>query len=496
MNGKVTLKVIEGPIKGQVFTFEEHEMFIFGRDPDCHAALSHDDRTASRHHFVLEVNPPDARIRDLGSLNGTFVNGTKYGGRDHRQSPEEAMRQRHPEVDIRGGDRISVGDTVFEVVVACPVYCAYCGTEIPEAFLSVCRSEGNSYLCPKCVDKAATVLARSSGTNQVRCRQCGKDVSAEVGERTRGDYICEACRRGLESNPIEAVADALLEKYKNVGPRETGPGEIPGYEVGRMLGQGGMGCVYVGKRKLDGDTVAIKVMLSRIAVAARSRELFTREIEVTGNLRHPNIVELYEHGSVGAAFYFVMEYCGGGNVDDLRRKRGGKLSVEEACPLMLEALEGLSFAHAHGYVHRDIKPQNILIAGENPATAKIADLGLAKNFEKAGFSGMTVTGATAGSPLFMPREQVINFKYVKPASDVWSMAATFYSIVVGFSPYDIHPRDVPLEVVLKGRLIPIRDRDPGIPQRLAQVIDKALALDQDKRYQNAGELLDALKKAL
>lgn len=495
MSGKIMLKVIEGPMKGEVFTFEEHETFIFGRDPDCHASLSHDDRTASRHHFVLEVNPPDARIRDLGSLNGTYVNGTKYGGRDHRQSPEEAMRQRHPEVDIKGGDRISVGDTVFEVVVNCPVYCANCGTEIPDAFLSVCRREGNAYLCPQCQDKAATLLAQPSGTNQVTCRQCGKDASAEVGERPRGDYICEACRRGLESNPIEAVADALLQKYKNVGPHRAGPAAIPGYEVGRMLGQGGMGSVYVGKRKLDGETVAIKVMLSRIAVSPRSRELFSREIEVTKNLRHPNMVELYEHGSAGAAFYFVMEYCGGGNVGDLRVKRGGKLSVEETYPLMLGALEGLSFAHSHGYVHRDIKPQNILITGRNLEKAKIADLGLAKNFEKAGFSGMTVTGATAGSPLFMPREQVINFKYVKPASDVWSMAATFYSILVGFSPYDIHQGDVPLEVVLRGKLIPIRERDPAIPKQLGKVIDKALALDYDKRYPSAGELLDALRKA-
>ncbi len=495
MSGKVTLKVIEGPMNGEVFTFEEHETFIFGRDSDCHASLPDDDMTASRHHFVLEVNPPDARVRDLGSLNGTFVNGTKFGGREHRQSPEEAMRQPHPEVDIRNGDRISVGDTVFEVTIDCPASCRCCGTEIPEAFLSVCRREGNSYLCPQCSDKPETILAQPSEASQAKCRQCGKDVSAELGARIRGDYICEACRKGLEANPVMALANALLDKYKNAGPLQAGPSEIPGYEVMELLGQGGMGSVYTGKRKRDGATVAIKVMLSKIAVDPRSREMFSREVETTKGLRHTNIVELFEHGSAGAAFYFVMEYCAGGNVDDLRIKRGGKLSLEEAFPLMLQALEGLSFAHANGYVHRDIKPQNILIGGHESKTAKIADFGLSKNFEKAGFSGMTVTGATGGTPLFMPKEQVINFKYVKPASDVWSMAATFYSVLVGHSPYDVRVGDAPLEVVLKGRIIPIRERDPAIPKQLGKVMDKALSVDHAGRYQHAGELLDALKKA-
>ena len=81
MPGRVCLAVVAGPIQGRQFAFEDHDTFLFGRSPDCHAQLAEADGTASRHHFLLEVNPPAARLRDLGSLNGTYVNGTKYGGR-------------------------------------------------------------------------------------------------------------------------------------------------------------------------------------------------------------------------------------------------------------------------------------------------------------------------------------------------------------------------------------------------------------------------------
>jgi serine/threonine protein kinase len=112
MPGRVCLAVVAGPIQGRQFAFEDHDTFLFGRSPDCHAQLAEDDGTASRHHFLLEVNPPAARLRDLGSMNGTYVNGTKYGGRGS-MTLEKARQQRWPEVDLRDGDGIRVGTTVL-----------------------------------------------------------------------------------------------------------------------------------------------------------------------------------------------------------------------------------------------------------------------------------------------------------------------------------------------------------------------------------------------
>ena len=123
-----------------------------------------------------------------------------------------------------------------------------------------------------------------------------------------------------------------------------------------------------------------------------------------------------------------MEYCAGRSLDTLMAAHRGRLSLALAGPIILQTLEGLAFAHEQGIVHRDLKPQNILLSSATqPILAKIADVGLAKHFAKAGFSGLTLTGTYAGTPLFLPREQIINFKYAKPVSDIWSVGATIYS---------------------------------------------------------------------
>jgi hypothetical protein len=120
MPGTVSLVVTAGPIRGRRFDFAGHDTFLFGRAPDCHARLAPSDASASRHHFLLEVNPPLARLRDLGSLNGTHVNGVRHGGRSASESPEAAAARGQGGVDLRDGDEIRVGATVIRVEVAGP----------------------------------------------------------------------------------------------------------------------------------------------------------------------------------------------------------------------------------------------------------------------------------------------------------------------------------------------------------------------------------------
>jgi hypothetical protein len=120
MPGTVCLVVTAGPIRGRRFDFAGHDTFLFGRAPDCHARLAPSDASASRHHFLLEVNPPLARLRDLGSLNGTHVNGVRHGGRSASESPEAAAARGQGGVDLRDGDEIRVGATVIRVEVAGP----------------------------------------------------------------------------------------------------------------------------------------------------------------------------------------------------------------------------------------------------------------------------------------------------------------------------------------------------------------------------------------
>jgi serine/threonine protein kinase len=170
--------------------------------------------------------------------------------------------------------------------------------------------------------------------------------------------------------------------------------------------------------------------------------------------------------------------------------------LKEAAPIMLQALEGLAYAHQKGFVHRDLKPQNILLTARERGVAKVSDFGLAKNFQKAGFSGMTATGSVAGTYPFMAREQVTNFKYVKPVSDVWSMGATLYFMLTGEFPRDFRRGQDPMEVILRGNIVSIRKRDSSIPRNVAEVIDRAVADKDRERYQTAAEFGRELAKVL
>ncbi|HET8644405.1 MAG TPA: FHA domain-containing serine/threonine-protein kinase, partial [Vicinamibacteria bacterium] len=367
-----------------------HDTLLFGRAADCHARLPGQDGKASRHHFLLEVNPPAARVRDLGSLNGTWVNGRRYGGRG-ALTPEEAARHQWPQVDVFDGDTIRVGASVFAV-----------------------RIEGE---------------------------------------------------RHADTGPLQEL----------VAPPPAGaPASIAGYEIGPLLGKGGMGTVYKARRISDGAVVALKLLRPEVMVEPTAREVFLREVAVTARLQHPNVVALLEHGVHGDAFYFALEYCAGGSLSAALLRRDDPLPVDTALRLTLQVLDGLQEAHARGFVHRDIKPENVLLSDAALSVAKLADFGLAKSFEQAGLSGLTATGAVGGTLYFMPLEQITHFRVLRPASYVWSMAATLYYMLTFGYPREFAPGADPLQVILQGGTVPLRQREPGLPARLAAVVDRAL----------------------
>ena len=417
----VTLSVTKGPAKGKVFTFTEHDTFLFGRMPDCHATFP-DDTQVSRHHFILEACPPKLALRDLGSLNGTYVNGKKYGARKDGESPEEGAKRLHPTVDLKNGDIIEVGQTAITVAIAKP-----------------------------------------------------------VGQ--------PAINAGIQPGELSELSPDQLFQLVFGGAHTPGLLKIPGFTIEKELGRGGFGAVYQALRVKDLARVAIKVMLSQAEATEDAVKQFKREMEVNRQLDHPHIVRFIESGSHKGAFYFVMELCDGGSLMDLYNKNRGPLKFEQLMPHALKALEGLAFAHSKGFVHRDLKPGNILI---HKGVARVADFGMSKSFQMAGLSGMSMTGKTAGTPVFMPPEQIINFKYVKPVSDVFSMGATMYFLLTGAFPFDFPAKRDPMDVILNDDVVPIRKRAPTIPRTLASFIDRAVTKKHKDRYLDAGELLKAL----
>jgi eukaryotic-like serine/threonine-protein kinase len=441
MNEKVKLVITGGPMQGMEFTMESHDILLLGRAPDCHICLPPEDSTASRHHFILEVTPPEARLRDLGSLNGTWVNGVKQGGRKPSETPEEGARRQYAQIDLQSGDEIRVGTHVMKVEVELPA------TPAPPA-----APEPSPAAQPPA--QPAPVL---------------EDPQEQM---------------------LRLIEKLVREKQKDVP-------QVRDYQIEKQLGAGGFGAVYLARHRQTGKRVALKVMLAKAAADEHANKLFQREVEIARALSHPNLVPLYDSGSAGNMHYFSMELCEWGNLMQRILSNGGKLPLQEAGPIMLQVLSGLAFMHEQGIVHRDLKPENILFSQDGRGqTAKISDFGLSKGFIEAGLSGMTATGSYAGSWAYMPREQLINFKHVKPVSDVWAIAATFYVMLTGLLPRDVRRGQDPVDMILRQDAVPIRKQAPGIPRTVADVIDRALSTQVTGRYPTAQAMKTAMEKVL
>lgn len=433
---RVTLHVVAGPQTGRDFTFDQHDTFMIGRSEDAQFCLPH-DRFFSRHHCILEIAPPQCFLRDLGSTNGTFVNGIRV----------ETAHLKH-------GDRIQGGETVLEVKVAAD------------------RDSSSSFR-PLQSDKTEPSLIT------VSCLNCGMPAQAEASRPdAKLSFVCDDCRDKLKKNPQP----------------------IPNYQMLRVLGQGGMGSVMLARSVKDGQAVAIKTLLPEVAVSDQSLKRFMREIEVSSSLQHPNIVSYIEHGTHNGIVYLITEYVAGMDASKLAKNRGGKLTFQEVVKIIEQTLSALDFAHSKGFVHRDIKEQNILVDGLYPNyLAKLTDFGLSKSYKQTGMSGVTMVGDVAGTIAYMPPEQVRDFKEVRPPSDIYAIGMTAYSLLTGAHALDISPNagiSETVKAIFEKPIIPISSRMPDVPIRVSAVFETALAKQPELRWRSAGEMREALLRAI
>jgi len=430
---RVTLRVLEGPYRGREFTFDHHDTFLIGRSENAHLYLP-DDRFFSRHHCLLEIAPPRCFLRDLGSTNGTFVNGQKVA-----------------EVFLRNGDRIQGGQTVLEVEVAADA------TE---------------------TDLAESPTLAGSVMVTVECVNCGRRERAEASPEENLTFICEECREELKQRPQP----------------------VPGYEMVKLLGRGGMGCVMLARDESNGQAVAIKTLLPEVAVADKSLKRFMREIDVAAALDHPNIVRFVKSGTHNGAVYLVTEFVEGSDAAKLADAQGGRLPFRDAIQIISQSLDALAYAHERGYIHRDIKESNILVSGATPnLTAKLTDFGLARSFTATGMSGITMAGDMAGTFAYMPPEQIRDFRNVKPTADIYALGMTAYSLFAGDIALDLGPSgDIAgtVRAIFEGQLIPLRSRAPEIPAQIAEIIERALVRDPAHRWQTAKAMRTALAHAV
>jgi serine/threonine-protein kinase len=272
------------------------------------------------------------------------------------------------------------------------------------------------------------------------------------------------------------------------------PQRVPGYLVVRELGRGAMGVVSLAVREADGQPVALKTIIPVVAGSAAQVERFLREAGILRELNHPNIVAFRDLGEAGGAFYFAMDYVRG---DDAARllKQQGPFAVGRAVGLVCQALEGLAHAHARRFVHRDVKPSNLLVAEEGGReVVRLADFGLARVYQASHFSGLTMAGEIGGTVAFMPPEQITEYREARPPADQYSAAATLYNLLTGAFVYDL-PAELKkqLRMILEEDPVPIRSRRKDVPKGLAEVIHRALAREPGDRWPDVTSLGQALQ---
>lgn len=493
----VTLEIVKGPEAGRKFNFDKPDTFIVGRggkNHSVHFKLAADDPYVSRQHFMLEIAPPRVFFRNLSQTNKSHINDV----------PTD-------EAELNNEDIIEAGYTQLmvhlEVIKTRIFHCVRCG--LPESILAEDKDPQYCMNCAKAI-QAEVNKAKKKKPISIACT-CGQDLSSLANSDGRAEelsgvvqYHCQKCVKTMMGG-------------ENAGKR------IDDYTVIKDLGKGGMGIVYLVHHQQTGRVMALKQMLDLNNDTLAKR--FTRETRYMRDLAHPNIVRFIDNGATKDGPYIVMESIMNGNLDKLMDPFSGRMAYDIAVPNLIGALQGLEYIHANKTVHRDLKPDNILLQedGIGRLVPKISDFGIAKKYSEAGGSLATEAGVAMGTVMFMSPEQIRDTSSVREPADVYSMGVILYFLMTGKYPYNFPtPREIakfqkenasraltlmaafqlikqienmkhPFIIILTQDQIPIQERNADIPTKLAKVVHKAIAKEIPERYQSAAEFRQALE---
>jgi len=259
------------------------------------------------------------------------------------------------------------------------------------------------------------------------------------------------------------------------------------YAIDRELGRGGMATVFLAQDVKHGRPVAIKVLRREIA-AALGPERFLREIEIVARLTHPHILSLHDSGDANGFLYYVMPFVEGESLRD-RLNHEPQLPLEEALRISRAVAEALAYAHSHGVVHRDVKPENILLSGE---TVLVADFGIARALTVAGGENLTETGIAVGTPFYMSPEQAAGQRQIDGRSDVYGLGCVVYEMLAGSPPFSGPSAQAILARHALDPVPPLRTIRPELPAAVDQAVGKALAKAPADRFATAAAFSEAL----
>lgn len=447
----VILRIEQGPGKGKTFEFTEPDTFLVGRGTEAHFRLSREDRYVSRKHFMLEVAPPKCYIRDFGSSNGTKVNGKKVS-----------------RTELKAKDIIKVGMTEIRVD------------------LNADEEEGELLWWDEGEDVTLMLQEKKTpGTKfPAACSECLADLSDKANSDGRAyelkdaAYLCDDC---FEMQRIPTAVSGI-EDYLTL----------------HEAGGSSAGVLYAALQKTTGRLVALKMIFIE-DTKGKAQARFSRGMRAMEKIVHPNIALLISQGIYKGGNYLVSEFLEGGNARQLiTEKCKGPVPPELACKVITDVLTGLEYFHQNGYVHRAIKPTNILLTQSGKdfvGTAKVGDCGLAKCYSDAGGSTITDQGEASDAVIYMAPEQILDFKNVKAAADTYSAGLTLYELLTTELPFEKKSKD-PVLIVLEDQPVPIKDKNPEIPASLTAVVDKSIQKDGKERFRSAAEFREEIERAM
>jgi hypothetical protein len=431
---EIVLRVTAGPHSGQEYVIDRRDTYTVGRSSRAHFPVNL-DLMLSREHFKIESQLPLCHLIDLGSTNGTKVNGLRV-----------------ERVLLREGDVIQAGDSSFIVVFAADTgaqnyaICAGCGGQIP-----------------------------------IKSRADGSSTESAPGREGKEVRLCDEC-------------EARRLKF---------PKTDPDYLIEEWIGGGGMGEVFRARQLSRNRPVAIKMISANSALGEKANGYFRREIEVLRDLLmpsgqiHPSIVAFYELYEIDSQYQLVMEYVDGKNALEWSRALERPLPIASAAQIGRHLLTALDYAHSKGYVHRDVKPSNLLVMGPiHRPRVKLSDFGLAKSFaDSEGFTTLTRQGDIGGSIGFISPDHIRDFSDVREPADIYSAGATLFYLLTNKYPYlGFDPRQPDsCHIILQHPPVPLRAFRTDAPEGLERVLLKSLQKQPRDRWKSAQAMADALR---
>lgn len=328
------------------------------------------------------------------------------------------------------------------------------------------------------------VVERGLATNDEveTCAKRLKETSENGQPRTLGDLLIGG---GF-------VTDRQLTRLREEFEENRSTQSLPGYKIRRRLGAGAMATVFLAKQISLDRLVAIKVLPQKFSANAKFIERFYKEGKAAAKLNHPNIVSAYDVARAGEHHYFVMEYVDGPTLYD-RIVKTKRMDEMEAISIVRQVALALEHAHERGFVHRDIKPKNIMIT--STGVVKLADLGLARAVSDKE-AAQAEAGRAYGTPYYISPEQVRGEVTIGPQADIYGLGATFYHMVTGKVPFEgKNPSEV-MHRHLKSELVPPDHVNPQINAGTAQVIEMMMAKNPKDRYQNCADLVQDLDRIM